>query len=108
MSKKGRGQDTIPFKSKTPPKAKAAEGVVPTEKQKEEIRAASRAVTNAKLQLADQVLAVFQSVALVEQTNDAFWKTVKDVAQQHGIDTEDPAKGKWSLNPETLVFNKVG
>lgn len=51
-----------------------------------------------KIALADHVLAIFSGVAKIQEIQKAFDSRLVGFCSMHGIDPNNPAKGKWDMN----------
>jgi len=73
----------------------------------EKIQKAHTGIMAAKLALADRLLALREAEAAVASYQATFDALVRGVGQKHGIDLQDPSKGRWNFDLPTGLITKV-
>ena len=78
------------------------------------LRQAEDAVVASKVKVADLYVqerlvrsAIDEELKEMLVVNQAFIGIVRKIATDHGIDVDDPSKGRWSLDTETMKFTKI-
>lgn len=124
MSKKTRLLKDIQVKQKLPVKVapKSLESLTFSDIEKATFKQLNNSWKDAKCAVADITLRVkrleeelkelnnlqYQSLADTVKKEQEMHDYLKEIAKTYGIDLNDTSNGKWTFNPDTLVFTKTG
>lgn len=77
------------------------------EREQDEIRGIDRAISILKTELADYYLLICQTQPKIFEMQAILSKRVHEIALMHGVDLNQQSSGKWDLNVQTMVFNRI-
>jgi hypothetical protein len=71
-------------------------------------------ITKLKLAIADLTMEserarenLITALNSLTKANEEFIGQARTIATAHGVDVDDPAKGRWSLDTQTMVLSRV-
>jgi len=99
----------------TPRKAVEPESLKLTEDEVKALNLLDEGVLRAKLGLADLAMLMLQveqkrnaGAQSVVNASKAYTDRVGAIAKEHGIDVDDPSKGRWNFDSKTSIFTRIG